>query len=266
MADVFITGSSDGLGAMAGQLLAARGHVVTLHARNAARAADAPDRVPDATDVLVADVSTLAGMRDLAAQASTAGPFDAVIHNVGLGYREHRRTETNDGLSQLWAVNVLAPYVLTALVPSPSRLVYLTSGMHLWATADLDDAQWTRRRWDGSQAYAETKLHDVLLALAVARRRPQVASNAVSPGWVATKMGGAGAPDDLDQGHRTQVWLAVGDDAGALGSGRVLYHGEPAEVHPAAGDPALQDRLLAYCEEVSGVPFDRSPATTGGGG
>ena len=100
------------------------------------------------------------------------GRFDAVIHNVGIGYREPRRVETVDGLSQLWAVNVPAPYVLTALMHKPDRLVYLSSGMHTGGDPSLDDPQWSGRRWNGSQAYADTKLHDVLLAFGVARRRP----------------------------------------------------------------------------------------------
>ncbi len=195
MAKVFITGSSDGLGLMTGQFLAAQGHAVVLHARNEARARDARDALPRAEAVLVGDVSTLAAMRDVADQANALGRFDAVIHNVGIGYREPRRVDTVDGLSELWAVNVLAPYVLTALMPRPGRLVYLSSGMHLGGDPSLDDLQWSRRRWDGSQAYADTKLHDVLLAFAVARRWPDVLSNAVSPGWVPTRMGGPGARD-----------------------------------------------------------------------
>jgi NAD(P)-dependent dehydrogenase (short-subunit alcohol dehydrogenase family) len=250
---VFITGSSDGLGLMAGQLLVEQGHAVVLHARTAARAESARLALPQAEAVLIGDVSTLAAVRDVAEQANRWGRFDAVIHNVGMGYREPRRVETVDGLSQLWAVNVLAPYLLTALMQRPDRLVYLSSGMHTGGDPSLDDPQWSARRWSGSQAYSDTKLHDLLLAFGVARRWPDVLSNAVSPGWVPTRMGGAGAPDDLDQAHRTQAWLAVSDDADARVTGRYLYHRRPKEVNPAAEDPALQDRLLEYCRQISGV-------------
>ncbi len=212
MADVFITGSSDGLGLMTGRLLAEQGHRVVLHARNEARAEAARTALPQADAVLIGDLSTLETMRDVAAQANAWGRFDAVIHNVGIGYREPRRVETVDGLSQLWAVNVLAPYVLTALMHRPDRLVYLSSGLHTGGTAKLDDLQWSGRRWNGSQAYSDTKLHDVLLAFGVARRWPDVLSNALTPGWVPTRMGGPGASDDLEQGHLTQAWLAVSDD------------------------------------------------------
>jgi NAD(P)-dependent dehydrogenase (short-subunit alcohol dehydrogenase family) len=202
---------------------------------------------------LVGDVSTIAAMRDVADQANRQGRFDAVIHNVGLGYREARRVETVDGLSQLWAVNVLAPYILTALMHRPKRLVYLSSGMHTGGTPSLEDMQWKQRPWNSSQAYSDTKLHDVLLAFGVARRWPDVASNALAPGWVQTRMGGPGASDDLSQGHLTQVWLATSDDPEARGTGGYFYHLLPARVLPAAEHPALQDRFLDYCREVSAV-------------
>jgi NAD(P)-dependent dehydrogenase (short-subunit alcohol dehydrogenase family) len=252
MAKLFITGSSQGLGLMTGQLLAEQGHSVVLHARNPARAKEAQAKVPRAAGVVIGDISTLQAMHDVADQANAFGPFDAVIHNVGIGYREPRRIETVDGLSQLWAVNVLAPYVLTALMPKPRRLVYLSSGMHLGGNPSLDDIQWTKHRWDGSQAYSDTKLHDVLLTFAVARQWPDVFVNAVSPGWVKTRMGGPGANDDLDQAHLTQAWLAVSDDKDARISGGFFYHKQPGRLNPVTRDTSLQDRLLEYCEKVSG--------------
>jgi NAD(P)-dependent dehydrogenase (short-subunit alcohol dehydrogenase family) len=253
MASVFITGSTDGLGLMAGRLLVEQGHKVVLHGRNEARAEAARAALPQSRAVVVGDLSTLAAMRDVAEQANRLGPFDAVIHNVGIGYREPRRVETIDGLSQLWAVNVLAPYVLTASMPKPRRLVYLSSGMHTGGDPNLDDLQWTRRRWNGSQAYADTKLHDVLIAFGIARRWPDVLSNAVNPGWVPTRMGGQGAPDDIDQAHRTQAWLAVSDAPQATRSGGYFYHQKSAELNPAARSVELQDKLLEHCQTLSGA-------------
>lgn len=192
-------------------------------------------------------------MHDVAEQAARNGPYDAVIHNVALGYREPRRVQTTDGLSQLWAVNVLAPYVLTSLMEVPGRLVYLSSGMHVSGDASLSDLQWIKRAWNGSKAYADSKLHDVLLGLAAARHLPGTAVNVVNPGWVPTRMGGHGAPDDLDQAHRTQTWLAVGDHEDATMTGRFLYHQAPADVHPDVHDVVLQDRLIDVCQAASGV-------------
>ena len=253
MARIFITGSADGLGRMAGELLADQGHAVVLHARNQARARHARAAVPRAEAVLTGDLSTIAAMRDVADQANRLGRFDAVIHNVGIGYREPRRIATEDGLSQLWAVNVLAPYVLTALMERAGRLIYLSSGMHAGGDASLEDLQWERRGWNSSQAYADTKLHDVLLAFGIARRWPDVLSNALEPGWVPTRMGGASAPDDLSEAHVTQAWLATGADAAARVTGRYFYHRQPRKVSPSAQRESLQDRLLEACRLVSGV-------------
>ena len=128
--------------------------------------------------------------------------------------------------------------------------------MHRGADASLEDIDWTKRRWQGSAAYSESKLCDVLLAFAVARRWPGVFSNAVNPGWVATKMGGAGAPDDEDDGRRTQVWLAVSDDPEALVSGKYFHHLRPQTADPAVHEVARQDKLLAICRRFSGVALD----------
>jgi NAD(P)-dependent dehydrogenase (short-subunit alcohol dehydrogenase family) len=253
MSRVFVTGSSTGLGLMAGQLLVDQGHQVVLHARDQARADETHRALPLAKAVVVGDISSLAGMRSVAEQANNLGPFDAVIHNAGVGYREAQRARTDDGLPHVFAVNTLAPYVLTALIERPDRLVYLSSGMHRGASANLDDMRWERRAWDGAQAYAESKLHDVLLAFAVARRWPDVLSNALEPGWVPTRMGGPSAPDDLHQAHRTQVWLAVSDDPAARVTGGYFYHLRPREPNPEANDAALQERLLEACRRLSGI-------------
>jgi len=252
MSRVFITGSSDGLGLMTGRLLAEWGHRITLHARNQARAADTRRALPQAAAIVIGDVSTIGEMRSVAKQVNALGRHDAVIHNVGVGSRSPR-IETADGLSQLFAVNVLAPYLLTALLTPPDRLIYLSSGMHGGGEARLDDAQWIKRRWNGSQAYSDSKLFDVVLAFAVARHRPAVKSNAMTPGWVATKMGGRGAPDDLKLGSVTQAWLAVSDDAEATVTGSYFYHQRRQRPNPAAERTDLQDQLLDYCAELTGV-------------
>lgn len=255
MSRVFITGSSDGLGLLAGKQLVEAGHAVTLHARNESRAADARRSLPQADSVVVGDLSSIAAMRQVAEQANALGQYDAVIHNVGVGSRAPGRIETVDGLSQLFAVNVLAPYLLTALMTRPDRLVYLSSGMHTGGDPSLDDPQWSARRWNGSQAYSDSKLFDVMLAFGVARRWPTVRSNAVTPGWVPTKMGGRGAPDDLMLGAATQVWLAVSDDPAALVTAQYFYHQQKCSTHPAAQRTELQDALLEYCAKLSGVPL-----------
>lgn len=254
MARILVTGSADGLGFMAGERLAREGHRVVLHARSASRAEETRRKLPAAEHVVVGDVETIAATRDVAAQVNALGPVDAVIHNVAIGYSLPQRRETADGLERHFAINTLAPYVLTALVPA-ARLVYLSSGMHHGGRPDLDDVQWTKRRWSGSGAYSDTKLQDLWLAFGIARRWPDVRANAVEPGWVATKMGGAGAPDDLEEGAVTQAWLATSDAPAATATGGYFYHRRPREPLAAARDPRLQDELLALCARLSGVPL-----------
>jgi NAD(P)-dependent dehydrogenase (short-subunit alcohol dehydrogenase family) len=252
-----ITGSTEGLGLMAGQLLIGQGHQVTAHARNAQRAEDARRALPGAEAIVVGDLSAIQGMHQAASQANKLGRFDAVIHNAGAGSLDQSRTQTPDGLSRTFAVNVLAPYVLTMTMDRPGRLVYLSSQMQFSTDLDMDDLQWTQRRWDTGSSYGESKLCDMMLAFAFARLWPSVLSNAVTPGWVATKMGGHGAPDDLSLGPVTQSWLAVSDDPAALVSGRYFYHQREREASPVASRHGLQEQLLAYCAKLSGVPEPR---------
>jgi NAD(P)-dependent dehydrogenase (short-subunit alcohol dehydrogenase family) len=253
MARVLITGSTDGLGLMAGELLARQGHAVTLHARNDRRAGDARAALPEAEGVVVGDLTAIAGIRSVAEQANASGRFDAVIHNAGIGYREPRRVETADGLAHVFAVNVLAPYLLTALVTPPGRLVYLSSGMARGGDPDLSDPQWTTRRWNGAQAYSDSKLFDIMLAFGLARRWPDVLSNSVEPGWVPTKMGGPGAPDDLALAPVTQAWLAVGDDPAATVTGRHFYHQRERAAPAAVRSVEAQEALLEYCAGLTGI-------------
>jgi NAD(P)-dependent dehydrogenase (short-subunit alcohol dehydrogenase family) len=209
--------------------------------------------VPGAETVVVGDLASIAETREVAERANQLGTFDAVIHNAAVGYREARRVQTEDRLPHVFAINTLAPYLLTALMQRPKRLVYLSSGLHQSGDISLEDLAWERRPWQGMAAYSDSKLHDVLLAFAVARRWPEVFSNALEPGWVATKMGGPGAPDDLDAGHRTQVWLAVGNDPAARVSGKYFYHLRPRSPHPAVFDVERQEKLIEACHRFSGA-------------
>ena len=255
MARIFVTGSADGLGQLAARRMVGDGHRVVLHARNARRAKEALDALPGAETAIAGDLSSIAECKQIAEQVNALGAFDAVIHNAAVGYQERGRTATADGLPHVFAVNTLAPYILTALIGKPRRLVYLSSGMHRSGDPSLKDLTWNERPWNGSSAYADSKLHDALLAFAVARKWPEVLSNAVDPGWVPTKMGGRGAPDDLDAGAETQAWLATSDDPEAMVRGELFHHRKPRTPSPAARDEKIQERLIAECARISAVAF-----------
>ena len=263
MARVFITGSADGLGRLAAHLLLEQGHRVLLHARHKKRGEEALSAAPGAEGVVVGDLRSITQTRSVAEQVNQLGAFDAVIHNAGIGYRNSQRSATEDGVPEMFAVNTLAPYILTALINRPKRLIYLSSGMHRSGDTTLKDLAWEHRPWRGEQAYCDSKLHDVLLAFAVARCWPDVFSNALEPGWVATKMGGQGATDDLDAGRRTQVWLASTDEPAAKVTGEYFYHLRPRAPLPSTRNAELQEKLLESCGRFSGVGFASGPKPHG---
>jgi NAD(P)-dependent dehydrogenase (short-subunit alcohol dehydrogenase family) len=246
MAKVLVTGATDGIGLQTATTLRQQGHEVVFHARNKERAGDLPG---DPAEVVVGDLASLEQTKELGA---TAGRFDVVIHNAGIGGQDERR-ETEDGLERTFQVNVLAPYVLTALMPRPARLIYLTSGLESVGIADLADLQYRRKAWHGMQAYSDSKLHDVVLAFAVARLWPDVLTNAVDPGWIRTKLGGPSATDDLPEGAETQVWLATSDEPAATVTGRYFKRRQDLRANPAASDRRVQDGLLRACADLSGV-------------
>jgi len=252
MATIFITGSTDGLGRAAAQSLLDQGHRVVLHARSADRANALGEVRSRAQGIVVGDLKSAAETKDIADQVNAIGRMDAIIHNAGVYTRPGRGT-TPEGHAETLAINTLAPYMLTALIERPGRLVYLSSGLHRGGEGSLDDLDWTRRPWDATKAYAESKLHAVALAFALARRWPNVLCNAVDPGWVRTRMGGAGAPVDIDTGQRTQTWLAASEEPAALVTGRYWHHLAQQQPAREATDPTFQDALIGQLSKLTGV-------------
>jgi NAD(P)-dependent dehydrogenase (short-subunit alcohol dehydrogenase family) len=240
MARVFITGSADGLGRAAAQTLLEDGHEVVVHARHRDRLTVVRDLLDRGAAAVVGDLSDLEETRGVAGQVNSLGRMDAVIHNAGVYSGPH-----------VLPVNVVAPYLLTALIDRPQRLVYLSSGMYRGGRAGLTGMDWSGDRTTGS--YSDSKLFVTTLAAAVARLWADVFSNAVDPGWVPTKMGGPGAPDDLRLGHLTQEWLATSDDPDARTSGGYWHHQRRAEPHPRVRDPRFQDELLEDLARFTGT-------------
>jgi NAD(P)-dependent dehydrogenase (short-subunit alcohol dehydrogenase family) len=242
MARIFITGSADGLGQLAAKQLIKSGHQVVLHARNAERGREALRKLPQAETVVTSDLSDMEETKNLAHEVNASGVFDAVIHNAGV-YQASAK--------DIFAVNTLAPYILTSLVQKPKRLIYLSSGMHLQGRFKPENF-----KKDSSRiTYSDSKLHVLMLCMAVARRWTSVYANVVDPGWVPTKMGGGGAPDDLQKGYETQVWLAVSNDDKATLSGRYFFHQKERHHNPEADDVEQQEKFLNLCREITGVSF-----------
>jgi NAD(P)-dependent dehydrogenase (short-subunit alcohol dehydrogenase family) len=238
---IMITGSADGLGRLTAVQLLSAGHDVVVHARNDERAVNLDALVDRGADLVIGDFADRDAVRRIAAELTDAKPLDAVIHNAGVWSGR-----------AVMPVNIIAPYLLTALLPAPRRLVYLSSSSHYGGRASVEGVDWRGQR-PGS--YEDSKLFVTALMAAVARLRPGVVSNAVDPGWVPTRMGGPGAPDDLDLGHQTQEWLAVSDDREALTSGGYWYHGERRQPHRSVHDRAFQDRLLQALAEETATPL-----------
>lgn len=237
---ILVTGSADGLGLAAANTMLGAGHQVVVHVRNRGRLRAVRDLLDRGAEVVVGDLSDLGQTRDVAEQANALGRMDAVIHNAGV----------YSGPAVL-VVNVVAPYVLTALVQRPRRLVYLSSGMHRGGKPRLSGLDWTGSRVSGS--YSDSKLFVTTVAAAVARLWPEVLSNAVDPGWVPTRMGGPSAPDNLRLGHLTQEWLATSNDPEALTSGGYWHHQRRGQPHPSVRDEGFQDLLLEDLARFTGV-------------
>lgn len=242
MAHLFITGSADGLGRLAAQSLLADGHRVVIHARSRQRLAAVDELIAQGATPVVGDLADIQQTRALADQVNRLGQMDAVIHNAGVYSGP-----------QVLPVNVVAPYLLTALIHRPRRLVYVSSGMHLDGQARLDGMDWQGGRATGS--YSDSKLFVTTLAAAVARLWPDVLSNAVDPGWVPTKMGGRDAPGDLRLGHLTQEWLATSDEPAARTTGGYWHHQHRVAPHVAVHDKDFQARLLAELAHATGTPL-----------
>jgi NAD(P)-dependent dehydrogenase (short-subunit alcohol dehydrogenase family) len=240
MALIFITGSADGLGKLAAEKLVSEGYEIVLHARNNERAKMLENHFPTAKAILVGDLSNLEETKKIAYEGNKLGRIDTVIHNAGVLHAE---------AATIFQVNVLAPFVLTALMEKPQRLIYLSSGMHLGGKA------FSKKEELDKTTYSDSKLMITALTAAFSRHFPDVFTNAIDPGWVPTKMGGKNAPDNLQKGVETQVWLATSEEDQARISGNYFRHKKVKSPHPAVFDEGFQNRLIQWCEEISGVRF-----------
>ena len=218
---IFITGSTTGLGEIAGEKLLKAGHEVLFHARSKS------SQLKSDRQYVFGDLSHKEEIASLAEQVNAHGPFDSIIHNAGL-YQAPAK--------DLFIVNVLAPYMLTTLIQKPQRLIYLSSGMHLGGHVNLKEIE--------NLNYSDSKLYVLMLTKYFARKWSDCFVNAVDPGWVPTRMGGSNAPDDLQKGAETQAWLAVSNDSSALVSGEYFHHMKIHQSNPQAESVQDQDELV----------------------
>lgn len=249
---IFITGSTTGLGLLAGKILLKEGHEVILHARTEKSRDEARASLKEDVPFVIGDLSIIEETKSVAQQANALGPYDAIIQNAGV-YERGAEIFTKDGLRTVFAVNVLAPYILSTLIQRPERMVFLSSGMHLSGDADLSDLQWKTRTWNSTQAYSDSKLFNLMLAKWFARNCKDSYINAVDPGWVPTRMGGPGAPDDLIKGAETQAWLSESNEPEALVSGQCFHHKKVLKHNPLADSHEAQDKLISLLKKLGGL-------------
>lgn len=238
---VFITGSTTGLGFLAGKKLIDDGNDVYLHARNIEKAKRLKAQLPQVKGIAIGDLANLDDIPKIAEQVNSWGIFDVIIHNAGID-------SNNSALT--YQVNLAAPYQLTCLIHQPKRLIYIASGMHIGARLDINNL-------DKVLDYSGSKLALMLLMKRVARTYPQTIVNAIDPGWVPTRMGGQMANDNLEEGYLGQVWLSESNDAQALRSGYCYYHRQPENYDSRVDQVEIQDQLINKLQTLTGLSLSK---------
>ena len=254
MATICITGSSDGIGLATARVLLRSGHRVLVHARTADRGRPVLDQL--ASEQLDGDAALVTGdlasrveVHELADQITAHGPLDVLVHNAGVWVRGDTPPTTDDGLDTTFAVNVLAPHLLTHLLADrvQDRLLWLGSGM---AGSGRPDPAALGRPQEASRAYADSKACDVALAIAWGRRLPALASAAVDPGWVRTKLASAGAPGHVSSSADSLAYCCTEADLAAA----PYWKGRgPVPVPRRLRDEQLQDGIAAACDRLAGI-------------
>jgi retinol dehydrogenase-14 len=274
---VLVTGGTGGIGLATATGLAGLGARVGIVGRSATRGAAAADavrrRVPSAqVDVFAADLSAQAEVRRLAAEVTASYPrLDVLVNNVG-GYWAHRHV-TADGLEHTFALNHLAPFLLThelrdlLVAGVPARVVTVSSGAQAMGRIDLDDLQ-GERSYNGQRAYNQSKLANVLFTYELARRLQGsgVTATALHPGVVRTAFGREDAGRFMrlmfpvvtpfmktpEQGAATSIHLASSPEVAGV-TGAYFANRRPKRSSKASYDRALAHRLWEVSAELTGV-------------
>ena len=253
---ILVTGATDGIGKQTAFELAQLGHHVLVHGRNPERGTRIVAEISKRTgnsqvDWLCADFSEIAQVRGLADEINTKYErLDVLINNAGLLLPQ--RTLTPDGFETTFAVNHLAHFLLTNLLlekiraSAPARIITVSSGVHRGGRIEWDNLH-GEKSYSGYDAYARSKLANVLFAYALAERLAgtRVTSNALHPGVINTKLLHAGfnaSGDDLERGARTSVYLATSPQAETV-TGKYFDNAHEAASAPSTHDKTLQRKL-----------------------
>ena len=248
---VLVTGATDGIGEEIARQLAGRGARVIVHGRSAEKAEAAAERT-GAAEIAVADLASFAQVRAMAGRLS--GPLDGLVNNAGIGYgtAPPRNTRTEDGHEPTWQVNFLSAFLLTELLRERlkgGRVVHVSSGVHSSGSVDLEQPDEPRF----ATPYAQSKIALVMLAREQGERWARdggPAVNACSPGWIATKMGGAGG-GRLQDGADTPVWMLTEPSLEGV-TGRYFWQRREEEPNPQANDATARRQLVALARAATG--------------
>lgn len=254
---ILITGSTSGIGRQAALDLARTGARVLLHGRDLRRGQETLEEIRretgnDRLQLYLADLSSQQQIRRMAEQiVQEQERLDVLVNNAGVFMRNRQLTE--DGIEMTFAVNHLAPFLLTHLLldllkrSAPSRVVTVSSGTHRRARLDWDNLQ-GERDYDGYQAYSLSKLGNVLFTLELADRLrgTGVTANCLEPGVIRTKLlqtgWGGSWGQDPEVGASRVVYLAVSPEVEGV-TGRYLQANQPVPPSPVADDPEVRRRL-----------------------
>jgi retinol dehydrogenase 14 len=276
---VLVTGGTGGIGRATAAGLAALGARVGVAGRDRARAEAAAEDIRAfggaGVDVFVADMSSQAEVRRLAAEVLDAFPrLDVLVNNVG-GSWAHRHT-TVDGLEHTFALNHLAPFLLTNLLverlkaSAPARVVTVSSGVHSTGRIDFDDLQ-GERAYSVQRAYSQSKLANVLFTYELARRLDGtgVTATVLHPGVVRTGFGAEdrGPMDVLavlarpfmkrpERGAATPIYLASDPEVEGV-TGRYFVGRTPRASSKSSYDTAVAARLWRVSADLVGLPAGR---------